>query len=127
MGGDAVSWRRSRTGRPSIGEENSPREQLTDRALRLALGPVDLPPGAWERFQARLVADAEAAAPVHRKGDPVPALAAVASFCLLFQVFLATATGGSFAAWTGVEDAVRKVALLILNWSDTIGSYLVGR
>lgn len=120
-----MSWRRSRTGRPSIGEENSPREQLAGRALRLALGPVDLPPGAWERFQARLVADAEAAAPVHRKGDPVPALAAVASFCLLFQVFLAT--GGSPTAWTGVEDAVRKVALLILNWSDTIGSYLVGR
>jgi hypothetical protein len=59
------------------------------------------------------------------KGDPVPALAAVASFCLLFQVFLAT--GGCPTAWTGVERAVQKITLLVLRWADIVSGYLVGR
>jgi len=100
------------------------REQVVDRALRLALGPVGLPPGAWDRLAARLVSDSEIS-PVHRKGDPVPVLAAIASFCLLFQVFLAT--DGSGVVWTGVGRAVQKATLLVLRWADRVCHYLAGR
>jgi len=98
-----------------------------ERALQLALGPVDLPPGTWDRLEARLALETvhPETGRAHGEGGPAPALAAVASFCVLFQAFLAA--GGFSATWVKMQHVVHKLTFLVLSWADVLSGQWVGR
>ena len=107
----------------------------TDRALRLALGEARLPDTLWPGLVARLNsagAEERATTAGGRRSrrtaafsgsEAIPALAAVASFCILFQLYLA---GGAGLAWGRLEGLVSQAVLLAQRWALWTSTLLTG-
>lgn len=109
-------------------------DEETDQTLRAALGGARLPDTVWSGLVTRLAeVDATdktgvrgvASRPlwVPSGGDAVPALAAAASFCILFQFYLA---GGAGLAWGRMEGLLSYAVLLAQRWALLASTLVTG-
>lgn len=104
---------------------------MDEETLHRALGPVEVPERVWAGIKARLEREclgalvAPAAWPglAEPRPDPVPVLAAAASFCVLLQVYL---VAGPLASLGPLLAFVSRAVLLLERWAASAAAATLG-